>query len=90
MTFFNYKLISLILINDIFKNIIISVTNKYFYTQFMRDALYKYKENIKEKAIAIKSPYCLNFEMVQASIIYRSKEGSGDYHKDIIPSRYPV
>lgn len=46
--------------------------------------------NIKEKAIATKSHYHLNFEMVQASIIYRSKEGSGDYHKVIIPSSYPV
>jgi len=36
--------------------------------------LYKYKENIKEKATAAKSPYHLHFEMVKASI-YRSKEG---------------
>lgn len=82
------KLISLILISDILKNI--SITNKNLYAQFIWDALNKQKENIKEKAIATKSPYHFNFEMVQASILYRSKEGSRDCHKVIIASSYPV
>lgn len=49
------------------------------YTQFPWNALYKYKKKYTGES------NCNQFEIMEASITYRSKKGSGDYHEVIIP-----
>lgn len=58
-----------------FKNIYIYITNKYIHRLW--DALYKYKENIKEKAIAT------NLKLWNQVIYTEAKKG--DYCEVIIP-----